>query len=269
MDSLSLLLLGVFLPGAIAALIIRSESASGAGARSVSIGTLAGLIAIDSLPSLPPIEAPDYLPFLALAALVWGQLEARLLAAAPLRLTAAFVLLWSMTAAQRQHTWEGSEPVQWIGGLGLGIAALWTLSVAGIQRSPPRAAGLALTLLTILSAIALGASGSARYGQLAGALAAAMTGMILSGRAGPSRENLLAVVPTLALILGALLAAGVLFSELPLLVAGLLVLAPTGLLLGTMGRGRAGASLVVLIALLATGLVLGAASADPGAASGY
>lgn len=269
MDSISLLLLGVLLPGTIAAVITRSEGAPGVGARAVSIGTLAGLIAIDSVPSLPPIEAPDYLPFLALTGLVWGQLEARLVAAAPLRLTAAFVLLWSMTSALRQHTWEGSEPVQWIGGLGLGIAALWTMCIAGIQRCPPRGAGIALTTLTALSAIALGASGSARYGQLAGALAAAMGGMVVIGLWRPSRENLIAIVPVTALILGALLAAGVLFSELPLLVAGLLAMAPSGLLLGASGRGRAGPILVVLIAAIATGLVLSATGAAAPSASGY
>ena len=269
MDAASLLLLGVVLPGSVAALITWSEAAPGSGARAMSIGALAGLIAIDGVPALPPVEATDYLPFLALIGMVWGQIETRLLAAAPLRLTAAFVLLWSMTAAQRQYTWEGSEPVQWVGGLGLGIAALWTVCVAGIQRSPPRGAGIALALLTILCTIALGASGSARYGQLAGTIAAATSGMALVGLWRPSREHLLAIVPPLALILGALLAAGVLFSDLPLMVAGLLALSPAGLLLGTHGRGRTGPILVVLIALIATGLVLSTAGSAPTAPSGY
>lgn len=269
MDVTSLLLLGVLLPATIAALITGSEETPGVGARSVSIATLAGLIAIDSLPTLPPVEATDYLPFLCLIALVWGQLEARLVAAAPLRLTAAFLLLWSMTAAQRQHTWEGNEAVQWVGGLGLGIASLWTLCIAGIQRSPPRGAGIALTLLTIFSAIALGASGSIRYGQHAGALAAAMLGMVLIGLRHPSRENLLAIVPALSLILGTLLASGVLFSELPIPIAGLLALAPAGMLISTNKRRQAGPFLVVLIAMIATGLVLSASGRGAPAPGGY
>ncbi len=72
----------------------------------------------------------------------------------------------------------------------------------------------------------------------------------------------------LALVLGALLAVGVLFSDLPIPVAGLLVLAPGGLLLGARGRGLAGPALTILLALVAAGIVLGT-PAEPDPYGGY
>jgi hypothetical protein len=267
MDPLSLVLWGALLPGVLAALIARTEQTPGVGARAMVIGTLAGLLAMEGLPSLPPTEALDYLPLLALIGLVWGQLEARLLVGAPARLLAGVGLLWPMTAAVRQYTWSGTETMQWIGGLGLGIAALWTLSIAGIQRSAPRRAGIALAVVALSAAVALGGSGSVRYAQLAGIVTAALGG-VLAGRWHLDRAALLGVTAPLALVLGALLAVGVLFSDLPIPVAGLLVLAPGGLLLGARGRGLAGPALTILLALVAAGIVLGT-PAEPDPYGGY
>ena len=256
MDPITLLVQGVLLSAGIAALIVALSESPGVGARAACAGILTGVLAIDGLPSVPPVEATDLLPFLTLIGLVWGQQRARLIPAAPLRLLVGVGLLWMMTAPQRQYTWSTIEAIQWIGGLSLGIAALWTLLVAGLQRSDPRGSGIALTVLIGVVALALGATGSARYGQLAGAVAATIGGMAAVGLWRPDSERLLEAVPSIALVIGALISAGLLFSDLPDTTAGLLVLAPAGLLLGTRGRGIAGPVLTILFALAAVGMLI-------------
>ena len=91
------LLMGVLLPGGIGGLIALWSRVAGTGARAAAVGVMVGVLAIDDLPAMPPVEAPDYLPILALIGLVWGQLQARLLTAAPLRLLVALLLLWPIT----------------------------------------------------------------------------------------------------------------------------------------------------------------------------
>jgi hypothetical protein len=207
-----------------------SDSRSWGGPLAVGIGFVAGFWALLGWPDFPPLDANDWLVFLALPLALLGTLDA--FARLPLQVrlasstaTVVGVLLlvsWPVIKDFESGWPEGTSAVAVT--CALTIAWIFSLDELASRRS---AAGVgALLLATLVPAAAvLVLSGSQRLAQTAGALAAAVAGWALAQRA-LGAAGIAAGVP---LIVGALhggvLLSGTLYAGLSLANLALLLAA--------------------------------------------
>jgi len=234
-------LLKQILPAAIGAMMVAAgacgfalfwgkERTRGAlGPLALGVAYVVGHLLIAGWTSFPPADTTNWLPYFALAAAVLGVFCANLPLTAWARgVTFGLVSIGALRLLLNpkfQYGWSPSEGWAWVAGLGSAIVLL-AIILDGLARRPGTAVEMPLFLL-IVSAGTSGAvmlSGSMLLGQFTMVLAAALFGSLVftAGKVPLGRG----IVPVFSLLLGALLASGYFFAELPLTSAVLLAFAP-------------------------------------------
>ncbi|MCW8128841.1 MAG: hypothetical protein KIS92_00525 [Planctomycetota bacterium] len=206
-----------------------------AGAPALALAFVAGCLLTWGWPGFPPRLAEDWLPFLALLGWVAGL---RAAAKAP-GLAVVLVLCLGLAAASlgltlgpKRAVWSTGEAVAWHAGIGLASALVLAALELLAEARPGASLPLALWLWCAGIAGSLALTGSIKYGQIAGLLAAALGAGVVAAWLAPRftfwRGPLYVLVPVAV----ALLACGHFYSDLPLSAAIVLALAPLALWLG-------------------------------------
>lgn len=192
------------------------------------------------LPRFPAIQANEWLFWFALGAALLGlvlRTDAWWRWCVRFGAVGLVLLLLLRSLMQNGWTWQESS---------LALLALSGLVVCfwdGLERAAsrwPAGSTLPSGVLIILTgvAVAVGLSGSAQLGELAGALSATIGVALLASWIWPARPLLSGVVPVLALVGGAILCNGKFYADLPSSAGVWLLLAPQIAQWGT--RSRAG-----------------------------
>jgi len=232
------LLLGVVAPAVMAAAILRlaRRPAAGAGGSvaagglAVALGYAVGHLGPRGIGPVPPVEASQWLPYLALGAAALCALEPLLAGRAALHRLGGLALLVAglvlLLRAKTTYGWTAAESAVWLGALALMLLGLWLELEWVVPALPPLSGWIVLVVVCVGGAIALAASGSLLLGLLGGALAAACGGAAFTAAlaTGHGFERRSAIAPTV--ILAGLLAIGYFYSELPAASAALLAIAP-------------------------------------------
>jgi hypothetical protein len=183
----------------------------------------------------PPREATHWLPFIAVGAVVFGSVLQFTsgIGRSLVRLIAALATAWTILQLQLFGRWPFLISVGWLVAITLILFATSRLiEREGGLRSTPTEVLLGMAFAAGFGGIALFLGGSAVLGQVSitfGLLLGGLTVLTLflaPNQLGP-------VIPLIyALVFGSLLLNGSLFSDLPWPTAGLLWLAPFGVLIG-------------------------------------
>jgi hypothetical protein len=226
-------------------------------------------LALLGRPPFPPVTASEWILYGALGALIAAALQ-RAWPASPWaawipRLILVLVLVPLIARPLMQHTWTVMQSVLGVAGTILAWLVFWAF-LDRASRDESRRVAWPLTLAVIAggTSVVLMLSGSAKYGQLAGALAVAAGVWWLFSMAWERARsgNGSAAVP--AFVLGGLAAAGHLFAEMPVLSFALVSVAPVAADLGGMlaSKWRKRWAAAALEAVLA-GLVVAVAVLPP------
>ena len=208
------------------------------GALALGVASAAGLIAAQAAISqwptrLWPIEGRDWLPWIAGAAVLIGGICApsgvagrRRLLIAPLRLLAACALPWVLLQSYIEFTWSTVEATLWIAGQALGLLLLWFQLERTARLHPGALMPATLLIVSGVSAVVIGLSGTALFAQLTGALAAALGPVLLLVWLRPATQLTGALVPAVLLPLSALWITGAFYADVPPASGLLLAVAP-------------------------------------------
>ena len=219
-----------------------------------------GWIALHQWPSppWPPLDATDWLPWVALAAMGLGLLEATWPGPAwsrwENRLLLTGGMLWLLLSSQFEARWATNrEGVEWLLGLGAGVLAFWGVLEAGAERL---GRALPLPLLVLAGGVAAveALSGSLPLAESAAVLAAPLALTWVASWFGPNLSLARGAVPVVATVLAGLILGGYFYAYVPKVSALLLAAAPLVLFgdrLGPLRRLRPWkASLVLAVAIL-------------------
>ncbi|HKE01255.1 MAG TPA: hypothetical protein VKE69_09615, partial [Planctomycetota bacterium] len=218
MDPTQALLFGVALPAAVAGVALLVAGVTRLrflAAAAVALAFAAAFVEIVGRPSFPPKESTHWLPWVAAAAVAAALLEPSPLLGKAVRAIAC-VAVPVVFLSRLPGSWTEPTRVVWAAALVGGTAVVW-LSLDGLARAAAPSAMLAATwIVAAASAVAIGLSGSAVLGQLAGAVAAALGAALVLCVWKPASAVAPGVVPAVALLLPALWICGRFFAELPL-----------------------------------------------------
>jgi hypothetical protein len=188
-------------------------------------------VALDGMPTIPPSARWHWLGILVALSLVLEPLERRLEGKRLPALLGCLVLgawfLWTTTGPKREYTWDGRETAFWLGG----ALIAWlehTASMRDLARRRGGGPSLPLVLFACIVglAVVLGLTGSVNFAHLAGSLAPALGGLVILGAWRPDLAALPYATGPLATAFLGLLWIGILFAEVPIAVALLLLAAP-------------------------------------------
>jgi len=185
--------------------------------------------------AFPPREATHWLPFVAVGALVFGtvlQFTSGFWRSI-VRLIAALATAWTVLQLQIFGRWPLLISVEWLVAITLILFATSRLiERAGGFRSTPTEILLGMALAAGFGGVALFLGGSAVLGQICITFGLLLGGLtILTLFLAPTQLG--PVFPLIyVLVFGSLLLNGSLFSDLPWATAGLLWIAPFGVLIG-------------------------------------
>ncbi len=194
----------------------------------LSLGYAAGHPAAAGWPSLPPLEAADWLFWLALAtaagslALAYLPRRAIWIPRALLAAAVPALVLWPLRGGA-----DWLVPLA-AAGIAAAAAAAWGMTLDRVAlRRPGASLPLILTVAAATTAVALLRSGSLRLAQLAGALAASLGAvLVLSLGASPPRSLAGGGLLTAGTVFFGLWLAGWGYADLPAASAALLALSP-------------------------------------------
>ncbi|MHC4217097.1 MAG: hypothetical protein ACYSU7_01445 [Planctomycetota bacterium] len=234
------LLLGLLVPALVCGGFLLAAGRSGRdgnprwggwGGIGLTLGYLIAHVAVAGWPPWRPVDVTDWLPHVAVAALVVALVSLRWPRAVRLHrclcLAAAAGAVVVVTLPMIRHTWTPARSVAGLIALSLTVFAMWT-SLSAVSRRVS-GAGLAVTLLVVTTAgsVALVLSRTAKLSQLCAALAAmAGAGLVIAWcKRGSSLGAGAAGVA--ALLMGYLWIEGWLYAELPAASAVLLAAAPS------------------------------------------
>ncbi len=194
-------------------------------------------------PPFPPLDATDWVPWLALGASLLGLLET--VAPTPAwarwenRLLMTALTLWLVLGPLLGGAWEPREGYVRLAGLGLGMLAAWGVLDWQAERLG-RATLLPLTLLAGGTAAGLLLSHSLVLAEFAAVLAASLAACWLVGLWSPGLTPARGGVAVVVVVLAGLLLAGHFYAypELPGPVAATLAAAPLALWVDRLGPAR-------------------------------
>lgn len=189
----------------------------------------------DGVPRFPPVEASGWftpiavvLGILAVALADTGSAAKRY----ALRVIVAIAITVTIVYPLLGPTWTPPVAAAWIAGFVVVIVVGWS----ALSDTAQHAAGPGLPLAILVTAAGTGAvlasSGSARYGQLAGAVASVMGPVVLLGLLRKNSTLLRNCGWVSGVLLAMLLVAGVTFVDVPPAAAFLLGVSPVGYRLG-------------------------------------
>jgi len=200
-----------------------------AGCFAFSYSVLLGGIAF------PPREATHWLPFIALGAVVFGTILQFTsgFGRSIVRLIAVLATAWTVLQLQIFGRWPLLISVEWLVAITLILFATSRLiERAGGLRSTPTEILLGMALAAGFGGIALFLGGSAVLGQICNTFGLFLAGLTVLAFFLPPAQ-LGPVIPLIyVMVFGSLLLNGALFSDLPWATAGVLWLAPFGVLIG-------------------------------------
>ena len=205
------------------------------GALACAIGAMAGFFGILDWSGFPPRLAEGWLPFIAGVAGIAGLLECLVLKKTVPRIFIGFLLvaaaIWVLIASQRS-SWSTLG----FAALYAGLCAATLLVLASLDILASRRPGLSIPLClwvwTAGIAGSLALTGSLRYGELAGVLAATMGAGIVAAFLNSNISFARGAVPVLAPLAIGLVICGYFYSELPISSAPILALSPMILWVG-------------------------------------
>jgi len=250
------LALGVFLPAAVASLVMAVgiwRRSAWAGALGVAAGYVAGHLFVQGMPRQPPIAAEDWLPTLA----VLGVTVAFIDTSGPaskfgrwmvgLATVVATVLL--LTNPMIVHFWSTGVTAGWLTGLIVGMSMIWAMVDATASRNPGPLVPLILGLLTAALAVVQGLSSSILLARLSGAAAVTIVPLTFVTWRWPNARMVRGVLPVILVLYCGTLMAGFFYSNVSRGSALILALAPASLVLTRVGRQRrVGVGLAVVVA---------------------
>ena len=183
----------------------------------------------------PPREATHWLPFIAVGAVVFGTILQFTsgVGRSVVRLIAALATAWTVLQLQIFGRWPLPISVEWLVAVTLILFATSRLiERAGALRNTPTEILLGMALAAGFGGVALFFGGSAVLGQICNTFGLLLAGLtILTFFLPPAQLG--PVIPLIyVLVFGSLLLNGLLFSDLPWATAGLVWLAPFGVLIG-------------------------------------
>jgi|GEM_PF-1977180 len=185
--------------------------------------------------AFPPREATHWLPFIALGAVVFGTILQFTsgFGQSIVRLIAALATAWTVLQLQIFGRWPLLISVEWLVAITLILFATSRLiERAGGLRSTPTEILLGMALAAGFGGIALFLGGSAVLGQICNTFGLFLAGLTVLAFFLPPAQ-LGPVIPLIyVMVFGSLLLNGALFSDLPWATAGVLWLAPFGVLIG-------------------------------------
>lgn len=183
-------------------------------------------------PALPPVDSIDWLLYFALGTLIFPILEV-------LRAPSSGWLRWLVWAAfsgsflsallrpKFRYGWSVIEGWLWLGGLlAIMLFLAWCLETIVVRSSARIALPLILAIIMGGTAIALLVSGSILLGQLASIVEVTILVAFVIGCWIPTLLPSRGAVPVLTTLFTGLLVCGTFYSELPVLSAALLIIAP-------------------------------------------
>ncbi|HSI05739.1 MAG: hypothetical protein ACAI38_09205 [Myxococcota bacterium] len=239
----------------------------------VAAGFVAAQTMIDGVPRVPPIEASGWfsivtmvLAVLAIAirprvsSTVWGLVC----------LLAALAIVIVIVHPLVGEFWSWPEAIGWV----IGMTAVAGSGAWLVDRRASPGPGAPAVLLIAATGVAVGLAlcGSARYGQLAGAIASVMAPLILLGLIRRDTRLLDGAAWVAYLVLAMLVVAGVAYVDVPVFVGLLVAVAPLGMLAGDVPRlaplafwKRDSVRVVVTIAIVSLALAVAAAAATSSA----
>ena len=190
-------------------------------------------VLLKSWPGIPPERADDWQAWLALplgavgvAQRWWG---AKWFAALPVRAIVSGGVIALLLQSQIEFSWDGWELWVWLGGLTAAATLFWH----SLERLAEKRSGASMPLnLWALSALSAGVftlSGSAFFGQLAGALAAAFGAAVVLALWSPGIGVSGGTMTIFAPLYCGLAARGYFHAEVPVYSAALMYLAPFAL----------------------------------------
>lgn len=245
---LKLILLGVLLPAVVSGVVFwlewqlgRRESAW-PGALALGLAYGAGHWGVIGWPAFPPVDVTHWLPYLALAAMLFGLRDG--LWPMPvwqrwaLRLTLTGGTLWLLLRPLARNSWTGSQTVWWLAGLGAAFLIVWWQVDTLAERTRGAAIPLALMVLGTGTSIALVLGRSALLGQLAGALTAALGAAWVVSWFHSGLRLARGAVPVIVVLLAGFWLSGYFYAEVPAVTVALLWLAPAGLWAGEWSRAQ-------------------------------
>jgi len=209
------------------------------GALALALGYAAGYRTLMGWPPFPANTAVQWLVYLALLAGAVALAEPLWRKKSWLRfavwLGLGALTAWLQFQALVEHTWTTSQAIQWIGGLALATAALCAALDALAERRAGASLPLAFWLTAAVTSGVLLLTKSALLGQLAGSLAGIFGAAAVLAWWAPGIRLSRGAMTVFGLLFVALLSQGHLYSELSLLGAALLYLAPFAAWLGEVG----------------------------------
>jgi hypothetical protein len=207
----------------------KARARSALGPLAIGLAYLSGHLVITGWVPFPPADTTNWLPYFALAAAVLGALCGVL----PIKPWAR-VLIFAVVSAgalrlllkpKFQYGWSPTQGCIWVACLA-GAMVLLAIILDVLVRRSATASEMPAFLLIICAGTfgALMLSGSMLLGQFAAVLGAAVFGSL----AFTARKVALGrgIVPVFSLLVGALVASGYFFAELPATSAVLLAFAP-------------------------------------------
>lgn len=235
----------------------------------VTAGFVAAQTMIDGAPRIPPIEASGWFSIFAVT-LALFVLVLRSRVPAKLWAVASFVVAMAIVVVIVHpligESWPLPVAIAWIAGMTAVAGSVAWL----VDRRAPAGPGAPAVLLVAATGIAAGLTlcGSARYGQLAGAIASAMGPLLLLGFVRRDARVVEGAAWVASLILAMLVIAGVAYVDVPVFVGLLVAIAPLAVLAGELPMlasgsfwKRDGARVIAAIAIVALALGVAAATA--------
>jgi hypothetical protein len=265
--------LGIALPALIAggaALLLR-RFVWGAGF-ACALGFAAAWVAACGWPALPPRDATQWLPFLAVLAAMVGVAESAIrLKVGPrwlLRATAVAIALATQVAPLFQTTWTATIGALWTAGFGALWLAGWLCLEQLTLRTGRSWSAFVLMALGACISVACALSSSAAIAQVGGMLTAVLGALWIVALLARDLEWKSAVLPVSAILMPAILVNAGCYAELRPITAGLLVIAPAGgwlaafVLRGSPHRDWVAATVAILLGAGAVGAAI--ATSSPG-----
>jgi hypothetical protein len=208
-----------------------------AGSIAVAAGFAAAYIALFGWPPLPPKEKWQWLPYLAvLSAVLNVVLEwKRVPPFAGWATTIIVVLCACLLVPDWQEPWW-----VWCGGLGLVMIVLWAVLHAWAQRGLRASLPLALLIAATCGAFVLERAATAKFAQLAGALAACCGACLVFSVFARTDRLVAGIVAPCAILLPGLMSAGLFnhFSDVSAVSFVLPSVAPVGVWVAAVGPLR-------------------------------
>ncbi len=212
----------------------RSEEASvwatTAGALAMFVGTGAGFLYVEGVPSFPPLDSKEWLLYAAALA-VPARIIDHVLHDTTwfrwlFRLIFVRVVLYLLLEPRIRIAWGPKLAIAYMWIFDLGVVGIWAALEQTTEKESPLFASFLLWLTTTTAAVLLLTSGTISTGSIMASVAGVSGAFFASSYLFPTRQVPLGGLPVFVLLYEGLLLYGHFYADLPLLTLILIGLAP-------------------------------------------